>query len=350
MPDPLFLPLFLDVRRLFLSSMKSFSLLTRSRRLRYCAPVLAVPLLTACASFSSIAPSAKPIEQVALAMPAGTAQSDDAVWPAEKWWTAFGDPQLNKLIDHALANSPNLALAQARIARAQAAAGIARAGARPQVNAEANIGYGRQSENYLLPKPPLGPGGEYITQGSTVLDFGYELEFWGKNAAQLRAANRQLKAAGFDRDAAMLALTTSIARAYAQLAAQYEQQDILDATLKQRTAIRDLANKRFANGLEPRVDHKHAETNEAALRVELAQLATAIEAPRLQLAALAGDMPAAARAIVRPALTASAFAVPSTIPHDQLGRRPDHAAPRARIDAAAGEADAAKAQFYPNIT
>src|SRR3569623_804214 len=110
MPDPLFLPLFLDVRRLFLSSMKSFSLLTRSRRLRYCAPVLAVPLLTACASFSSIAPSAKPIEQVALAMPAGTAQSDDAVWPAEKWWTAFGDPQLTKLIHHARTDRAGLRL------------------------------------------------------------------------------------------------------------------------------------------------------------------------------------------------------------------------------------------------
>lgn len=329
--------------------MKPFSLLARCRGFRYAVPLLAAPLLSACASFSGIAPSAKPIEHVALSMLAGMAQSGDAGWPAEKWWAAFGDPQLNKLIDHALANSPNLALAQARIARAQAAAGMARAGTRPQVNAEASAGYGRQSENYLLPKPPLGPGGEYIAQGSAALDFGYELDLWGKNAALLRAADQQLKAAGFDRDAARLALTTSIARAYAQLAAQYEQQDILEATLKQRTAIRDLAGKRVANGLETRVELKQAETNEAGLRVELEQLATAIEATRLQLAALAGDMPDAARAIARPSLTASAFAVPSNIPLDLLGRRPELAAQRARIDAAIGEAEAAKAQFYPNI-
>jgi len=329
--------------------MKPSLLIHHCPKLRFFVPALIIPLLASCASFNGITPSAKPIERISLSLPAGGMQQDNTAWPAEDWWTTFGDQQLNQLIHHALVNSPNMALAQARIARAQAAAGIARAGMRPQLNAESNISYGRQSENYLLPKPPLGPGGEYITQGTAALDFSYELDLWGKNAALLRAAGQQAKAAAFDRDAARLALTTSIARAYAQLAAQYELQDVLEATRKQRSAIRDLANKRVANGLETRVELKQAESNEAALRVDLAQLATTIEATRLQLAALAGDMPDTARGIARPKLSAPVFMLPQTIPLDLLGRRPELAAQRARIDAAVGEAEAAKAQFYPNI-
>src|SRR3569833_1964966 len=197
--------------------MKPSLLIHHCPKLRFFVPALIIPLLASCASFNGITPSAKPIERISLSLPVGGMQQDNTAWPAEDWWTTFGDQQLNQLIHHALVNSPNMALAQARIARAQAAAGIARAGMRPQLNAESNISYGRQSENYLLPKPPLGPGGEYITQGTAALDFSYELDLWGKNAALLRAAGQQAKAAAFDRDAARLALTTSIARAYAQL-------------------------------------------------------------------------------------------------------------------------------------
>src|SRR3569832_1280893 len=210
--------------------MKPSLLIHHCPKLRFFVPALIIPLLASCASFNGITPSANLFVRFLFSLSVGGLFQDTTAWPAEDWWTTFGDQQLNQLIHHALVNSPNMALAQARIARAQAAAGIARAGMRPQLKAESNISYGRQSENYLLPKPPLGPGGEYITQGTAALDFSYELDLWGKNAALLRAAGQQAKAAAFDRDAARLALTTSIARAYAQLAAQYELQDVLEAT------------------------------------------------------------------------------------------------------------------------
>jgi NodT family efflux transporter outer membrane factor (OMF) lipoprotein len=41
--------------------------------------------------------------------------------------------------------------------------------------------------------------------------------------------------------------------------------------------------------------------------------------------------------------------LPASLPLDLLGRRPELAAQRARIEAAFGEAESAKAQFYPNI-
>lgn len=276
------------------------------------------------------------------------AQTTDA-WPKQDWWSAYGDPQLDQLMQRALAHSPTLAMAQARIARAQASADLSHAAAGPQVGAGAELSYGRQSENYMMPRPPLGKGGEHVSQGQAALSFSYDLDLWGRNSALIRTAEAQLKAATFDRDAARLALTTSIARTYAQLAAHYDMQDVLLATRTQRLAIRTLVEQRVASGLDTRVEVKQADTNVAILRIELEQLATTIKVTRLQLAALTGDLPDAAAAIARPALAAAPFTVPKTLPLDLLGRRPELAAQRARINAAVSDVDAAKAQFYPNI-
>lgn len=312
------------------------------------AAAAAAVLLSACASYQGIAPATTAVENIQLGTQPGIAQSRDA-WPQETWWTSYGDKQLNQLIEHALAQSPNLANAQARIARAQAAAGITKSATGLQVNASVEATYGRQSENSLIPPPPLGPGGEYIGQGTAGVNFRYDLDFWGKNAALIRSADAQTKAAVFDRDAARLALATSITRAYAQLAAQYELLDILQATQKQRQSIQELTAQRVANGLDTRVELKQAESSEASLRTDLAQLMTTIDVTRLQLVALAGDMPDAARNIVRPTMTTTAFTVPHDLPFDLLSRRPELAAQRARIESALGETEAAKAQFYPDI-
>lgn len=318
------------------------------KKLKLTSAAALVSMLAACASYQPIAQKNTELKSVDIAIPA-EADKRDGQWPAEQWWTAYGDPQLDKLIERGLAQSPTLATAQARIARAQAASDLSRTADRPQVNAGVDASYGRQSENYLMPPPPLGKGGEYVSQGQTTVNFGMDLDLWGRNAALIRSADAQLKAAAFDRDAARLALTTSIARAYVQLAGQYELQDVLLATQKQRRDIRKLIDQRVANGLDTQVEVKQAETNEASLQIELEQLATSIKITRQQLAVLSGDMPAAADKIVRPAIRTASFSIPGNLPFDLLGRRPELAAQRARITAAVGEADAAKAQFYPNV-
>lgn len=307
-----------------------------------------ISMLAACASYQPIAQKNTELKSVDIAVPS-EAGKRDGQWPVEQWWTAYGDPQLDQLIERGLAQSPTLAVAQARIARAQSASDLSRAADQPQVNAGVDASYGRQSENYLMPRPPLGKGGEYVSQGEAAVNFGMDLDLWGRNAALIRSADAQLKAAAFDREAARLALATSIARAYIQLAGQYDLQDVLLATQKQRRDIRKLIDQRVANGLDTQVEVKQAETNEASLQIELEQLATSIKITRQQLAVLSGDMPAAADKIVRPAIRTASFSIPANLPFDLLGRRPELAAQRARIAAAIGDADAAKAQFYPNV-
>lgn len=315
-------------------------------------PVLALLacalFLAGCASVDGIRPGAQPISAVAIGKTALPVNADSH-WPDAQWWAGYGDAQLDKLIARALQNSPGLATAQARLARAQAAASLASANREVQVNGAADATYGRFSENHQVPKPPLGKGGEYASQGRLALDFAYDLDVWGKNAALIRSATAQVQAAEFDQAAARLALTTSIVRSYLQLAAQHESHDLLLAMQKQRSAIRELSRQRVSSGLDTRVELMQSTSNEAALGSELAQTEAAQALTRLQLAALAGDMPDAAGAIARPQVRAAAFNVPANLPLDLLGRRPELAAQRARISAAIGDADAARALFYPNI-
>src|SRR6516164_3082655 len=49
-----------------------------------------------------------------LAAPAGD-------WPADQWWERYGDSELDTLIDEALAGSPDLKIAEARMHQADAA-------------------------------------------------------------------------------------------------------------------------------------------------------------------------------------------------------------------------------------
>ena len=305
-------------------------------------------LLAGCASFAGIDTSAVPIATLSTGTVPKLAQAD-IHWPQAQWWANYGDAQLDQLLARALRNSPTLASAQARLVRAQAAAGLANANRAPQVNGALDATYGRFSENHQVPKPPLGKGGEYASQGRAAIDFSYDLDFWGKNAALMRAADAQVSAAQFDQAAAELALTTAIVRSYLQLAMQHDMQDILQAMQKQRSAIRELSRQRVASGLDTRVELLQSTSSEAALRGELVQWQTAQALTRLQLVALAGDMPDAAAALTRPQLSAMAMPVPASLPLDLLGRRPELAAQRARISAATGEAQSAQALFYPNI-
>jgi NodT family efflux transporter outer membrane factor (OMF) lipoprotein len=304
--------------------------------------------LSACVGYTPIAPSVSAIDRVALTPPAAIAAANDG-WPADAWWLDFHDRQLDELMQRALASSPTLAAAQVRLTRARAVSDFARSAAGVQVTGAADLEYGRISGNYIIPRPPLGEGGQNVSQGLATVNLSYDLDLWGKNAALIDAAGAYVAAAGFNRDAARLALTTTIAHAYVQLATQSELNDILLETQKQRQAIRMLTSRRVASGLDTRVEVKLAESNEAALGTDIAQLQSDMRVTQLQLAALTGDMPDNALRIERPALAASAFKVPASLALDLLGRRPELAAQRAMIEAAVGEAKAARAQFYPNI-
>ncbi len=268
-------------------------------------------------------------------------------WPRDDWWQRYGDAQLDALVNEGLAANPTLAAARARIMRADAAAGVARAALLPQAGANGAVTYQRYSENYIIP-PPL--GGSWQTDARATIDFSFEFDFWNKHGAALNAALSQSQAAAADAEAARLALTTGIARAYFNLQRLFAQRDVSRAAIKQREEIVRITSERFAAGLDTKVEVRQADAALATVRTELAQYDDAIGVSRNQLAALVGAGPARGDSIIAAAVAGMPDGtLPAAIPLDLLGRRPEIVASRWRVEASQQDIAVARAQFYPNV-
>jgi NodT family efflux transporter outer membrane factor (OMF) lipoprotein len=268
-------------------------------------------------------------------------------WPDERWWLQFGDAQLNALVEEALANSPSLRVARARVDKANALVVSANAARNVQITGSLDSTRELFSKNGIYP-PPL--AGSWFWLNDLQLNVSYEFDIWDKNRSAYESARGQSKAAQADAYAAALLLSTSVARSYVQLQHGYERRDVADATLKQREQLLELAKTRLSAGLDSRSELKQAETAIPAARQELAQLDETIALARNQLAALLARGPDRGLDIARPApLSKAAVLVPSNLPVDLIGRRADVAAQRWRVEAALQDTKNARAQFYPDI-
>ncbi|MGH7024094.1 MAG: efflux transporter outer membrane subunit [Caulobacteraceae bacterium] len=302
--------------------------------------------LSACASV----PGAK----LADIKPASAYRADQtfaapaAPWPGDGWWRAYGDTQLDGLIDEALAGSPNVAVAKARLDKAKALTGEARAALLPSLQGQGEAAEAKQSYNAGIP-PAFVPHG-WNSVGEVTLNFSWELDFWGKNRAAVAAAVSEARASEADLAEARLMLSTAIAAAYADLARLYAERDVAVRAVASRQETLDLVRRRVANGLDTRGELDEAEAGPSSARADLAAIDENIALKRDEIAALMGEGPDRGAAISRPAgASLRAFGLPPRLAADLIGRRPDLAAARWRAEAAASRIGVAKAQFYPDI-
>jgi NodT family efflux transporter outer membrane factor (OMF) lipoprotein len=282
--------------------------------------------LAGCASYRGIEHRSSPADPAALeATKSLAAEAPGGEWPALDWWKHYGDPQLDRLEDEALAASPSLRLARARLDAALAAAQVAGAPLKPEVTASGDLGRQRFSEHYIFP-PPI--GGSTFTTTTLALNATYELDLWGKNRAAYEAALGRARAAQAETFAARLALSAAVASAYVQLARAFEERDLANRSLEDRTRVQSLTEQRTRAGLDSRLELKQVETSIPAARARVAQAEEAIALGRNQLAALLGTGPDRGLAIERPELHLAAVRLPSRVPADLLGRRATSPPPR----------------------
>jgi len=309
---------------------------------------LVVIILAGC-SFSDLKPRAVLVE------PADSQQTladspiplSPAVWPSQRWWSSFKDAQLDALIEEALAGSPTLRAASARVHQAGAAQALAGAPLLP--HAEVNLSTTRErfSANGTTPSPVKGTW-QNVDQGT--LNLSYELDFWGKNRSGLDAAIGRRRAVEVDERAASMMLSASVVQTYIALQNTWEQLDVAQRLLAQQEQIASLTQQRFKAELDTQIDIKQSQASLPASRANIAALKEAIELNQNKLASLLGKGPDRGRTITRPHLTSnSSVVLPSDLPAELIGHRPDVVAQRWRVEAAGHEIDVAKARFYPNV-
>lgn len=312
---------------------------------RAIAAILGVGVLTAlagCASTAGIAPKAETIAPASVGLESTTPSA-----PVDAhWWRTFGDPNLDRLVDRALAGNPSLKAAQARIDRAGALVAGAQAAAGPQVNGGLDVTRQKFSANSIYP-PPL--GGSTRTLGTLQASASWELDFFGRNRAAIAAAAGAERAARAEVEAARIVLASNVVTTYVQLGRLQAQRDVAVSTLKTREDILGLIRQRVQGGIDTNVELRQGEGALPEIRQQVEQLDEQIALTRHALAALTAQPPGALDTLRAPLDAVQLVPVPASIPADLLGRRADVAAARARIEAAAGERDVAKAQFYPNV-
>ncbi|WP_421930613.1 efflux transporter outer membrane subunit [Phenylobacterium sp.] len=319
-----------------------------SRRLANAASAAALTAaLAACATLPPATQRATPLAAESLAS-TQTFAANDSAWPADGWWRAYGDAQLNGLIDEALAQSPDIAAARARLAKAEALAGQSRAALAPTLDATAQVQAVKQSYNNGFPAAFVPKG--YDNSARASLNLAYDLDLWGGKRAALAAAVGQAQAAAIDSQAARLALSAAVAEAYGDLAQAHADLEAAREALRIRQETATLIDNRLASQLENRGALLRAQSGVAAARGDVAALEESVALTRNRIAALLGEGPDRGLAIVQPQVGGlRAFGLPADVRVALVGRRPDLAAARLRAQAAGERIKAAKADFYPNI-
>jgi len=305
--------------------------------------------VSGCANFAGIGPKAQLAAPQSLGMSAVLAAPTvptAAPAPHAAWWSAFGDAQLNALVQQALQNGPSLKVAQARIARAQSLIDYQTLAGQASVTGSVDATRQRFSANGVYP-PPLA-GGVYETANAQV-GASYDFDLFGKNRAALDAALGQERVAQADAQAAELLLATQVTRGYFTLLRLAALQELAQRNLAVREEVVALVQSRLASGLDSPQELRSSEASLPDIRQYVLSMREQAALTRNALAALTGQ------ALALPELPGTAMAniqlsgAPQSLSLDLLANRPDVAAARARVEVGLSEVEVAKTQFYPNI-
>jgi NodT family efflux transporter outer membrane factor (OMF) lipoprotein len=277
------------------------------------------------------------------------AQSGIADWPSDRWWTAYNDPQLDALVTEALATSPDVAAAAARIRQARGAEAVAGAAGQPQIEGQGSGGLTKQSYNNGVPSAFVPRG--WKSTGTLALSGDFDLDLWGKNRAALAAARSETEAREVDARQAELLLASNVVSSYFDLARLLERDKAYVDALAAREQVLDLTGKRVKQGLDDQSPLRRARAAVATARIELSANREQIVVRRHALAALLGAGPDRTIDLVpAPIENVVETPVPANAGIALAGRRPDIVAARLRAEAAASQIDVARANYMPDIS
>jgi len=292
-------------------------------------------------SHSALLPETQPTPHVyPLPPPVSTTKSG-------QWWDMFNDPQLNILIDAALSCSPNIQIAQNRLARARHLAEAAGASLFPYVDLSGYIRREHFTKNGLIPPPFAGTSRNL---GNLAANLNYEIDFWGKNRETIAAKVSEAKAAEADLAQAQLVLSTAVAAGYFQLQYDLALEELIEKIVQQRQQLLEIIQLRAKHHLTSVIPVSSAKIQVAYWELFLAQIQQFTQIQRNQLAALMGDNPFTTQIAVNHfQYNPKLLALPPVIPASFLGRRPDVAASLWRVEAAGHLVNVEKALFFPDI-
>jgi len=264
------------------------------------------------------------------------------------WWELFQDPVLVGLIQIALAENKDLAIAVERIEEARARYGFTRADFYPKVDGFASAGAVKVSRNGI---PPLPSGiddenGLYTVGGSMF----WELDFFGRVRRATEAELAQLYASEEGRRAVVLALVAEVAQSYVDLRDLDQRLEISRRTVQTRVAYVELARDRFEGGVTSELDWRQAEAELHRTTSIVFEFERLVKQKENEISVLLGRNPGDIPRGLPLDQIPVASSVPAGLPSELLERRPDLREAEQQLVSANARIGAAKALLYPSIS
>ena len=273
--------------------------------------------------------------------------------PAGRWWTALGDAELDTLMDAALAGSPDLAEARARIVQARAGLTHARADRMPTTGSSAV---------YLRSKglTSILGGGQAAAAGSAQtleiytanFDATWEIDLFGGKARAVEGAKAQAEATDAALDGAKVSLEAEVAQAYVSLRQLQQRLQLSRRDAEIESRMLALTRQRRAGGAASDLDveqlNNQLQSTEASLTPLSAQIAEQLD----RLAILTGREPGAldSELSAAAAVPAPPAAVSVGDPAALLRRRPDIRQAERKLAQSNASIGQHTADLFPKVT
>jgi NodT family efflux transporter outer membrane factor (OMF) lipoprotein len=261
-----------------------------------------------------------------------------------QWWETLGDAELNKLIETALAQSPNIRAAQARLYASRAGLRQQQRNQLPKVSGTAA---------YLkahLPSTSLGLGSVGLYNLS--FDATWEVDLFGGTRRAIEAASADADAVEADLADTHVQLSAEIAQAYVDLRDQQQRIALVRKSAELEEQVLTLTQQRREQGVASELDVERIRTQVENTRAAIIPLDAQITESLDQLAVLTGKEPGALDAELA---TVSALPpLPETVsvgdPAALLKQRPDIRAAEWRLVSANAQIGQRQADWFPKLT
>ena len=302
-------------------------------------------ILSACSGVTA----RKPETRLPTAFEAPAAAVDLGLQPQalDRWWTLFGDPQLNGLVEQALTNAPDAKSALARLAEARAARSEAFFSTLPQGQLAGNTQ--TQNTEVISGNNLFSPAGQVQTYSAN-FNVSWELDLFGRSRAALRAANADLAAARFDYEATRMSLADQTAQSLFQVRSVATQLADAQESLRISGELSRVAGIRVQRGLGSKGDAARIDTDLAAAQAEAARLEAALRIVKRNMLVLIGRGSDPLDSLQIEAGAGPAPLPPASTPGDILARRPDVREAEARLQGALGRLTYDKLALFPTFT
>lgn len=272
----------------------------------------------------------------------------EAALPPLDWWRSFRSRELTAIVEEAQQANLDIAAAVARIVQADANARVAGAPLLPAIDLKSGATRSRASQT------TSGSSGDFGASErdnlSASLTASYEIDFWGKNRAAMRAAEETAVASRFGREVVGLTTVVSAANAYFQVLAAQDRLRAARNNLTSAQRVLGLIQQRANAGTASALETSQQESVVATQRAAIPPLEQTLAQNRNTLAVLMARSPEHVQ--IRGG-SLNSIAVPRItpgLPSELLTQRPDIREAEAQLAAANANVYNARAQLLPSIT